>query len=116
MTSAKTLEFNLLYSGTIAKAYGIFEAIELSKKLYENDSSIRLTIIGYCAKKSDLLRLKHEIQGLDFVTLIGGDHLVPHSEIVNEIKKANFGLHGSFVTQNKWIFLLRTDDNTFQSI
>ena len=82
----------LLYSGTIAPDYGIFEAIGLVKKLFEINKHIRLKIIGYCAKKSDLIKLKEEIWGCDFIELMGGDHLVPHHEIVREIRSADYGI------------------------
>jgi hypothetical protein len=35
--------------------------------------------------------LKKEIEPYDFIELNGGDHLVPHSEIVEAIQKADFG-------------------------
>lgn len=85
-------QVSLLYSGTIAESYGVFEAIELAKKLHGFNSKIHLTIIGYCGKRDDLMRLKGEIKDTDFITLRGGDHLVPHSEIVSAIKNSHFGL------------------------
>ncbi len=82
---------NLLYSGTISELYGIFDAIKITRFLHAIDDRIRLVIIGYCALKDDLLRLKDEIQDNPFIHLVGGDHLVPHEEIVEEIQKADFG-------------------------
>jgi hypothetical protein len=85
-------QVSLLYSATIAESYGVFEAIELAKRLHEFNAKIHLTIIGYCAKIDDLMHLKDKIKDTDFITLRGGDHLVPHSEIVSAIKSSHFGL------------------------
>jgi glycosyltransferase involved in cell wall biosynthesis len=85
-------QIRLLYSGTIAETYGVFDAIELAKKLNAFNPKINLTIIGYCAKMDDLMRLKAEIKDIEYINLRGGDHLVPHSEIVATIKASHFGL------------------------
>ncbi|KYG75427.1 glycosyltransferase family protein [Roseivirga echinicomitans] len=81
----------LLYSGTISASNGIFEAIEITDQLHQIDSSIRLRIIGYCALKKDLLKLQEAIKAKEYIELIGGDFLVPHQQIIQEIKEANFG-------------------------
>ena len=83
---------DLVYTGTISESNGIFDAIEVAKKLHHQDARIKLKIVGYCALKKDLLRLQEEIEDLDFIELNGGDHLVPHSEILEAIQKADFGL------------------------
>ncbi|SFC69477.1 Glycosyltransferase involved in cell wall bisynthesis [Flexibacter flexilis DSM 6793] len=82
----------LLYSGTIAEHYGIWEAIEIAKSFYEYDKSTKLTIIGYCAKESLWQELKKEISKHSFIILKGGNQLVPHQEILAEIKTHNIGL------------------------
>ncbi len=81
----------LLYSGTISASNGIFEAIEITDQLHQIDSSIRLRIIGYCALRKDLKKLQEAITGKEYIELIGGDFLVPHHQIIQEIKKADFG-------------------------
>ena len=82
---------NLVFTGTLSSENGLFEAIELSKRLHQIDPSIRLRIVGYCALKKELKALKEAIQGHDFIELNGGDHLVPHREIIEAIQKADFG-------------------------
>ncbi len=82
----------LLYTGTIAQEYGIFETVELAKKLHELEPNITLTIIGYASKESMLTKLKKAIAGYYFISLKGGNQLVPHDEILEEIKLADFGL------------------------
>jgi len=82
----------LLYTGTIAEEYGVFEAVELAKKLHALEPNISLTIIGYSAKGNTLTQLKQAIAGCSFISLKGGDQLVPHNEILEEIKQADCGL------------------------
>ena len=88
----KQQSINLLYSGTIAENYGIFEAVEVAKQLYKIDQKVTLTIIGYCALKKTLKRLVASVSGFNFIYLIGGDKLVPHTQIIEAIPKADFGL------------------------
>jgi glycogen synthase len=82
----------LLYSGTISEVYGIFEAINLAEKLHEINQNITLIIIGYCSKLQILEKIKERINGRNFISLYGGDSLVPHAPIIEEISKADFGL------------------------
>ncbi|MCE7991024.1 MAG: glycosyltransferase family 4 protein [Roseivirga sp.] len=82
---------DLIYSGTISGSNGVFEAIEITEQLHRIDSTIRLKIVGYCALKADLVKLHDIIKDKDFVELLGGDYLVPHATIVEEIANADFG-------------------------
>ena len=82
---------NLVFTGTIAESNGVFNAIEITKTLHALDKRVRLRIVGYCALKTDLIKLQEIIKDLDFIDLNGGDHLVPHLEIIEAIEKADFG-------------------------
>ncbi|MBS1559731.1 MAG: glycosyltransferase [Bacteroidetes bacterium] len=82
----------LLFSGTLAESTGVFQAIDLTKKLHSLNSKIKLTIIGYCALPQTLELIKKDIANFSFIQLIGGDKFVPHPEIVKRIAQANFGL------------------------
>lgn len=82
----------LLFSGTLAPGTGVFEAIELVQNLNQIDPRYSLTIIGYCAIPKILTQLKREISKSAFITLIGGDRLVPHEDILDEISKADWGV------------------------
>jgi len=82
---------DLIYTGTISRDNGAFEAIAIAKALHEIDAAIRLKIVGYCAIKDDLKDLQAAIKEEDFIELIGGDYLVPHPQIVEEIANADFG-------------------------
>jgi hypothetical protein len=89
----KTGTVKLLYSGTIAENYGIFEAIRFAKKISNtSDTKIRLTIIGFCANSNTLKKVKTEIKDWENIELIGGDTLVPHKQIIQHIAKSDFGL------------------------
>ncbi len=83
---------NLLFSGTIAESTGVFEAIDLAEKLHELEPSIHLHIIGFCAKAETHQKLLKRIENLSFITLTGGNKLVPHEFIFEAISKSHFGL------------------------
>jgi hypothetical protein len=83
---------SLLFSGTLAPTTGVFEAIKLSKDLHSVNTSYTLTLIGYAALPEVLTKIKKEIAGSPFIRLIGGDNLVPHEEILQEISKAGTGI------------------------
>jgi hypothetical protein len=83
---------NLLFSGTISESTGVFEAIRLATGLYQEDRSVRLLIIGYCARLSTLKKLNDAIRDKPFISVIGGDHLVPHEEIISHIARSDFGI------------------------
>lgn len=82
----------LIFSGTLAKSTGVFEAITLCKKLHKIDSSYSLTIVGYCALSDTLAEIKNEIKDAAFITLIGGGSLVPHNKILEEISNSDMGI------------------------
>lgn len=82
----------MLFSGTLASTTGVFEAIKLCKGLHEVDTSYSLTIIGYCAIPKVHDEIKKEISNASFIKLIGGDALVPHDQILDEISRADIGI------------------------
>jgi hypothetical protein len=83
---------HLLFSGTLAETTGVFQAIQLAKALYQIDSKIRLTLIGYCAQSSVLEKIKSATQTETFIELHGGNALVPHQEILKAIYESDFGI------------------------
>lgn len=92
-TRTKSSEtIRLLFSGTISESTGVFHAIHLATALHQLDYSVRLLIIGYCSLASTLKALHLAIQDKPFITLTGGDQLVPHQEIIDQISKADFGI------------------------
>lgn len=82
----------LLFSGTLAPSTGVFAAIALATQLHAREPRIHLTIIGYCAQISTLYKIKQHLENKPFITLIGGDQLVPHADIVAAAKRADFGI------------------------
>lgn len=85
-------EIRLVFTGTLAESTGVFEAIAIATKLHAADPSIRLDIIGRCAKKSTYQRLMRTIENKDFIHLKGGLELVSHEDILYAIKEADFGI------------------------
>lgn len=82
---------DIIYTGTIGKTYGIFEAIELAKELL-NALNGTFTIIGYCPDKNVLRQVKAAIEGYSNIELTGGDQLVPHPDILRKIEQSNLGI------------------------
>ncbi|MBL0744200.1 hypothetical protein [Chryseolinea lacunae] len=82
----------LLFSGTLAHTTGVFTAIDLARALHACDARVSLHIIGYCAMPAVLQQLKDTIAQHPFITLTGGDQLVPHPEIVSAIEHADVGI------------------------
>lgn len=82
----------LLFSGTLAETTGVFIAIRLAAFLHQHDPGIRLTIIGYCSLPGTLKRIKEQIEATDFISLTGGDVLVPHEKILEAIENADAGI------------------------
>ena len=83
---------HLLFSGTLAETTGVFVAVDVASRLHALDSRIRLVIIGYCAHAGTLHKLKGLLKDKPFVTLQGGDQLVPHTAILDAIQTADFGI------------------------
>jgi hypothetical protein len=83
---------HLLFSGTLADSTGVFEAIDLARSLYALETRIRLTIIGYSSQASTLTRIKRITEQHDYISLIGGSALIPHSDIIKEILQSDFGI------------------------
>jgi hypothetical protein len=82
----------LLFSGTLASTTGVFDAIDLSKHLYDSDSNVRLHIIGYAAQTTVRTRLRTLAGELPFIQLEGIDELVPHDKIREAVERAHFGI------------------------
>jgi glycosyltransferase involved in cell wall biosynthesis len=73
---------HLLFSGTLAETTGVFIAVDVAARLHALDPEIRLHITGYCADADTFLKLKAALIDKPFVTLQGGDRLVPHTAIL----------------------------------
>jgi hypothetical protein len=82
----------LLFSGTLSESTGVFIAIALAQKLHQLDPRLRLTIIGYCPQQEVCTKLKNAIKSFSFITLIGGENHVAHSDIIDQISHADFGI------------------------
>lgn len=85
-------KIRLLYTGTIAKEYGIYDAIHLTDQLHDINPNIELIIAGYCAKHSVLKKVFEKINRKDYIELIGGSKPIPHTQIIELMGVANFAL------------------------
>jgi glycogen synthase len=82
----------LLYSGSISRLYGVFEAVALAAQLRQLHPGLEMTIIGYCSQPEELAQLRQALEDKPFIRLIGGDRLVPHADIMACIRSADLGL------------------------
>lgn len=82
----------LIFTGTISESTGVFQAIELAKKLQAIEPAIRLRILGHCPMLKTLRRIESEIVTCPFISLLGGKEFVSHDEIMEAIALANFGI------------------------
>ncbi|UOR07024.1 glycosyltransferase [Hymenobacter aerilatus] len=83
----------LLYSGTISELNGVFDAIAFTHAFRRAWPTARLTIIGFCQQPEVLRRLEQAVAAApNVLTLIGGDQLVPHREVVQAIQRSHLGL------------------------
>ncbi|MDX2250038.1 MAG: glycosyltransferase [Bacteroidia bacterium] len=83
----------MLYSGTIAEDWGIFETVSLWEKLNQIQP-IHLVVAGFCQNSVLLRKLQKDIDksGLkDRFQLIGGDKYVEHHQIMYLIQNCAFG-------------------------
>ncbi|HEY9046367.1 MAG TPA: hypothetical protein VIN08_10750, partial [Ohtaekwangia sp.] len=85
-------QLHFIFTGTLAETTGIFLAIDLIDKLYHEDQSVQLTIVGYCAQPKTLEKIRSTIYNKPYISLKGGDTLVPHQTILQEIATASIGI------------------------
>lgn len=88
----KNQKIRLLFSGTIAKETGIFEAIEFARKLHKINSDVYLVIAGGCPSKSTLQKIKKIVKIKPYIKMMGGSSPMHHEDILREIKKSHFGV------------------------
>jgi glycosyltransferase involved in cell wall biosynthesis len=82
----------ILYSGTIARHYGIFDAIRFAEELYSQGNDIVLRIIGFAPDINIRQELRRIAEDKPFIEALGFEYLIPHNQIIKEIKRADFCL------------------------
>jgi len=82
----------LIYSGTIAQHYGIFDAIDFVDCLIEHEENVHFTIVGHTHQSNIYKKLLKCIEGKSYITLKGGTVLAPHDQILMALKDADFCL------------------------
>ena len=84
-------EIRFIYSGTITKIYGIYQAINLFLDIRKFISNATFTITGHFPYKEDFVLIRSIANHNPSITVKGGLAPVPHSKIMAEIAQANFG-------------------------
>ena len=79
----------ILYSGTIAVEYGIKELINWKT---QSNHKNKLVIAGMCANPALKQWIRQKCNNRTDIELIGINHLVPHSRILELIQKASFAI------------------------
>ena len=92
MKVRKNKELTFVYSGTIAEHYGIFDAIKFISRLKSSTNHVKLIIIGFAPQRKIYQKVSAIVARLNYITIIGGDALVAHDQILMEMKKADFCL------------------------
>lgn len=85
-------KLKILFTGTIDDSTGIWESIELCRKMFLLNDKVELRIIGYCAIECTRKLLLKEIQNHPFISFVGLDKLVSHEIILEEISGASAGI------------------------
>lgn len=83
---------SLLFTGTLSGSTGLWSALDLARSLRQVSPELTLHLAGYCARKSELDQLREELKRQDYITLEGGDTLVPHSRVLELIGQKDMGL------------------------
>ena len=82
----------LVFTGTLSESTGVYAAIEMAVELHKIDSGVTLTIIGFCPRSRDVERLRATCLENPFIILKGGDRLIPHRDVLEEISQSDFGM------------------------
>lgn len=85
-------EINIIYSGTIAESYGIFDAISFTEKIHSFNSRLHLKIIGYSAQKGIIKKVKKLIANKPYITLFTSEIPLAHDKILEAIHKADLAI------------------------
>jgi glycosyltransferase involved in cell wall biosynthesis len=82
---------HLVFTGTLSKSTGVLKAVEIAKLLHNVDSQVRLTLVGFTPNQREQAQIRMAIANHDFIRLLGGDHLVSHTEVMNLIGQSGAG-------------------------
>lgn len=84
--------FDLAYTGTITRAYGVLEGLRFAKKLNEKEPSVRLAVLGYCSDPVLEVEIKSEAEGCGFISADIRSAFVPNGEILSLLARSDFAL------------------------
>jgi glycosyltransferase involved in cell wall biosynthesis len=84
-------KIRFIYSGTITKIYGIYQAIELFLNIKKSIPHATFIIIGHFPYRKDLALITSIAEQNPSIVIKGGLEPVPHAEIMEEVAQADFG-------------------------
>jgi glycosyltransferase involved in cell wall biosynthesis len=87
-----TTRIKLLFTGTLDHSTGVFQAITLAQKLNEISGNVSLTIMGFASSDRVRNEIRESVKVLSYIEVIGIDHPVPHSQILQAIRSATAGI------------------------
>jgi hypothetical protein len=94
----------IIFSGTLGKSQGVFDAIEWYWKLKNQQPEWTITIIGHCPYLQDLEKLQALCAKDSSIILKASDQPMPYPDILSEIHSASIGIlayQPHQATQNK---------------
>ena len=83
---------NILFSGVVSEYAGIYQTLEVYKKLKRINPNTTLTIAGICYQEIVKVKLIKACENDSDITWIGGHDFVPHDLIVEQISQADLGI------------------------
>lgn len=90
--SDKKRPLRLLYSGTVAESYGIFDSLSLAARLYKVSPDLQYIICGHCPSEAVYRRLLNEAEQHPWLQLKISLSPVPYSQIEEELRRASYVL------------------------
>ena len=88
----KKTEFKFIFTGTISKVYGIWEAIDFIDKIQLYESEATLEIVGHVVSNNLLLELQNNIKDKPYIQLNADNSLVPHKLIIEKLLASDFAI------------------------
>lgn len=89
---SKLPKIRLLYTGTIAENYGIYKAIDFTKKISKIYPDVSLKIVGFSPDPETIKKVSREIKGCSFIVIETDEKPLPHEQIIESISEADLAL------------------------
>ena len=80
----------LLFSGTIAESYGVFDALHVADAVYTIHPQLAFVVVGHCPSAQVYDKLVREAENRPWMVLKISSTPIPHPEILKELQAAHF--------------------------